>query len=130
MAKSPVVKKSKAKQYPWLQLLELERQRFGGEPEDVLKVKRVRGRPANPIPRSKVHISLTEDEQKNLDHLIQGLSAFRNISRGQVLGLLIMYLNEKLEGIDLSKIKTFTQVVEILEGSITEDLIATEQTKP
>ncbi len=130
MPRTTSPKKGNRKQYPWLQLLELERQRFGAEPEDVLKVKRTRGRPANPIPRSKMHISLTEDEQKNLDHLIESLSAFRNVSRGQVIGLLIMYLNEKLEGIDLSKIKTFTQIVDILEGNITEELVAKEQTKP
>lgn len=130
MAKAPVVKKGSRKQYPWLQLMELERQCFGAEPEDVLKVKRTRGRPANPIPRSKVHISLTEDEQKNLDRLIEGLSSFKTISRGQVLGLLIMYLNERLEGIDLSKIKTFTQVVDILDGNIPEEIIASDKSKP
>ncbi len=129
MARTPVVKKGGRKQYPWLQLLELERQRFGAEPEDVLKVKRTRGRPANPIPRSKVHISLTEDEQKNLDRVVDGLPAFRNVSRGQVIGLLIMYLNEKLVGIDLSKINSFTQIVDILEGNISEELTAKEEPK-
>lgn len=129
MAKTPVVKKGSRKQYPWLQLLELERQRFGAEPEDMLKVKRSRGRPANPIPRSKIHISLTEDEQKNLDRLISGFSSFRSISRGQVIGLLIMFLNDKLEGIDPAKIKTFTQIVEILDGNVAEELLVPEPRK-
>ena len=122
MAKAPAIKKSK-KSYPWLQLLELEKQRFGAEPENAMQVKHPRGRPANSIPRSRVHVSLTEDEQKNLDHMIEGLSAIKNISRGQLIGLMIMYLNEKLEGLELANVKNFTQIVEVLEGSIAEELI-------
>lgn len=103
--------------YPWLRLLEMERERPDLHPagEKGASVK-PRGRPRNPFPRKRVVITLTEDEIAALDGLLQNLSpSMPGIFRGNLISLLVFYLRDSLDGADLSKIKTFADIVRALE---------------
>ena len=80
--------------YPWLRLLELELQ------EEPKPVKRTGpGRPKKPFPRKRVRISLTEDEARALDELVQLFAERmgRPIHRGHLISFLLFRLRSRLQ---------------------------------
>ncbi|MGQ9555911.1 MAG: hypothetical protein ACUVWR_17560 [Anaerolineae bacterium] len=82
--------------YPWALLYNLESQR-GQQP--MPGARRV-GRPPNPIPRSRVMLLLTAEEERALQQataLIQEKLLPARVSRSQVVGMAIRLLQMKLE---------------------------------
>ncbi len=80
--------------YPWLRLLELELKQ---EPKPVERKKP--GRPKNRFPRKRVRASLTYDEQRALDELVEHLSEQmgRSIHRGHLIAFMTFRLRSKLQ---------------------------------
>ena len=103
--------------YPWLRLLEMERERPDLHPAGEKEiVNKPRGRPRNPFPRKRVVITLTEDEIQALDSVVQSLSpAIPGVFRGNLISLLVFYLRDSLDGIDINRIKSFSDLVKVLD---------------
>jgi len=80
--------------YPWLRLLETELRQ---EPKPVKR--RRAGRPRNTFARRRVRMSLTEDEQEALDHLVDLLSQRmgRVIHRGHLIAFMTFRLRNQLQ---------------------------------
>ena len=79
--------------YPWLRLLDLDI-----TPAKTTSPKR-RGRPKNSFPRSRVHITLTEDEKATLDEMVALFSEQfdHRFSRGHVVAFLLFYMRGLLQ---------------------------------
>ena len=91
--------------YPWALLYNLESQR-GQQP--MPGVRRI-GRPPNPIPRSRVMLLLTAEEERALQQatsIIQEKLYPARVSRSQVVGMAIRLLQMKLEGKGLAEAVT------------------------
>jgi len=103
--------------YPWLRLLELEQERPDLHPAgEQARAAKPRGRPRNAFPRKKIHITLTEDELQALDGLVGRLSPrIAGLHRGNLIAMLVFYLQESLEGSDPEQVKSFTDIVKILD---------------
>ncbi len=103
--------------YPWLRLLEMEQERPDLHPAgEQTRPARPRGRPRNTFPRKRVNITLTDDELQVLDGLVGTLSArIPVLHRGNLIALLVFYLKESMEGADPEQIKTFTDIVRLLD---------------
>lgn len=79
--------------YPWLRLLDLDM-----TPNQTSSPKR-RGRPKNSFPRSRLHVTLTDDEKAVLDEMVELFSEKLNqsFSRGHVVAFMVFYLRSLLQ---------------------------------
>lgn len=87
--------------HPWALLYNVESQ-LSQQPQP--KVRRV-GRPRRPIPRSRVMLLLTADEERMLRQLTKVIEEKlypAKVSRSQVVGLSLRLLNIRIEGTELS----------------------------
>jgi hypothetical protein len=87
---------TRASQYPWLRLLDLDIQRVERTERSAPRGK---GRPRNPFPRQAVHITLTKDELAALDLAVEKLSqGMKNgIHRGNLVAFMAYRLLDSLE---------------------------------
>lgn len=106
--------------YPWLRLLDLDL-----TPAKTASPKR-RGRPKNSFPRSRVHITMTEDERATLDEMVELFSERFNhsFSRGHIVAFLLFYMRSLLQG---SKGKKMTLPEEIGSFSDLADYLNQEE---
>ena len=98
----------------WLQLLDLESSK---QPYQSARrsTGRQPGRPRNPFPRKAVNITLTDDEVKMLDGLVELLGAnIQGIKRGTLVGFMTYLLDEQLKGKDLAQVKLFSDLADLL----------------
>jgi hypothetical protein len=99
----------------WLQLLDLETTRQDYQPARRT-TGRPSGRPRNPFPRKAVNITLTDDELKMVDGLVEKLGDnIQGIKRGTLIGFMAYLLNEQLKEKDLSQVKLFSDLAALLD---------------
>ena len=99
----------------WLQLLDLETTRQDYQPARRT-TGRPSGRPRNPFPRKAVNITLTDDELKMVDGLVDKLGGnIQGIKRGTLIGFMAYLLNEQIKEKDLSQVKLFSDLAALLD---------------
>ena len=100
----------------WLQLLDLETSKAPYQPARRT-TGRPAGRPRNPFPRKAVNITLTDDELKMLDGLVETLGTrIQGLKRGPLIGFMAYLLDEQIKGKDLSQVSLFSDLAELLES--------------
>jgi hypothetical protein len=108
--------------YPWLRLLELEVQ----PPERSERaMRRGRGRPPNPFPRTGVHVTLTDEELATLDELTELLSSrLGRVHRGHLIAFLIFYLRSRMQKGDHlelpAQVNSLSDLAKYLDSAVLE----------
>ena len=108
---------SDSKKYPWLRLLDL--QLAEPKPEPKGKV----GRPKSPFPKVRIGASMSEDEVKALDELVDAMSerVERNVHRGHLIAFMTFRTRTLLQGkgnkIEIPEsVKSFVDLAEYLDS--------------
>jgi predicted ArsR family transcriptional regulator len=85
---------SDSKKYPWLRLLDLQLAEPRPEPKGKV------GRPKSPFPKVRIGASMTEDEVKALDELVEAMSERieRNVHRGHLIAFMTFRMRALLQG--------------------------------
>ena len=96
--------------YAWAQLYELESRK---KRPDTRQARR--GRPPHPVKRRNVSVKLTDEEERLLSVNQATLKLqLQSVSKGQVVGLAMRMLNEKLGQVPIADATTWEEVMRLV----------------